>query len=228
MRFNWFKKNNEDIEDESWKAYVDSFQDGYPPKTPIEEVRFVVFDTETTGLDLKQDHILSIGAIAVQGNEINIADRLECYVQQTYQPKAETVAVHGILSKHPANGLAEWEAIKAFLHYIGPSVLVAHHAAFDIGMINGVLTKNIGKRLKNKYLDTSYLAKRLSFNSAQQRKGQYTLDNMCRLYHIPTSDRHTAAGDALITAVLLLKLLARLKKRGLHTLGDLLRPQRVI
>jgi DNA polymerase-3 subunit epsilon len=228
MRINWFKKNKTDIQDESWKTYLDSFHAAYPAKTPIEEVRFVVFDTETTGLDHKQDHILSIGALAVLGNQIDIADRLECYVQQSYQPKAETVAVHGILSKHPASGLAEWDAIKAFLAYIGPSVLVAHNAAFDISMVNHVLAKNIGKKLKNKYLDTSYLAKRLAFNGAPHRKGEYTLDNMCRLYQIPASDRHTAAGDALITAILLLKLLARLKKRGIHTLGDLLRPKRVI
>lgn len=223
---NLFRRKQERDFPAYWQAYLSAFDQPYRRKTPVEEVRFVVFDTEATGLDLEKDHVLSIGAVAVKGNEIAISDRLECYVHQNYEPSAETIAVHGILPGHPAQGEAEREAIESFINYIGNAVLVAHHAAFDVGMINKILQREIGQKLKNKVLDTSYLARRLAMRPQHARPGTFGLDNLCRLYQIPMSDRHTAGGDAFITAVLLLKLLARLRKRGVNTLGDLLKAKR--
>ena len=93
-------------------------------------------------------------------------------------------------------------------------------------MVNKVLQRELRQKLKNKVLDTSHLARRLALKPQHARPGTFGLDNLCRLYQIPMHDRHTAGGDAFITAVLLLKLLARLRKRGVHTLGDLLKAKR--
>ncbi|MCB0644764.1 MAG: hypothetical protein KDC44_24130, partial [Phaeodactylibacter sp.] len=79
-------------------------------------------------------------------------------------------------------------------------------------------------RLQNRLVDTRDLAIRVEHVIKPDivKPGNYTLDSLCRRYQIPMSDRHTAAGDAYITAILLLKMLHRLKKRGIANFGQLL------
>ena len=209
---------------EFWKQYLASFGGAPGKRTPIEEVRFVVFDTETTGLDVKKGRILSIGAVSVLNWQVDLGERLECYVQQSCLPAGKTIELHGILPGHNKRyGIDEAEAVRRFVEYCQGSVLAGHHIAFDISMINQILKGLIGRKLINKRIDTAALAARVSGKKGYEQPGSYSLDALCRKYNIPMSDRHTAAGDAFITALLLMKLLARLKKRGVHTLGDLLR-----
>ncbi len=223
--FNWFRKkpSNREAHPPFWQSYLSAFEDQpFDPRQPVSEVTFVVFDTETTGLDTQQDHILSMGAVKVRNWTVEVSSRLEIFVQQAYQPKGEVVAVHGILPGAHDASFPEPEAVKQFLSYCGSGVLVAHHAAFDITMVNKALGKLGPFRLENKVLDTGTLARRVAQHPQLARPGTYGLDQLCRQYHISPSDRHTAAGDAFITALLLMKLLYRLEKRGVHTLGSLL------
>lgn len=197
-------------------------------KTPVAQVPFVVFDTETTGLDHKKDKLLSIGAVKVQHWQVDVGDHLELYVEQRYErpAKGETISVHGILPKGHQQTVTEEEALRQFLAFCGGSVLVAHHLGFDRAIINGLLRNYPGVKLKNKGVDTAVLAKRVAGPADSAKRGTFGLDQLCKDYHIPMSDRHTAAGDAYITALLLMKLLQRLEKRGVHTLGDLVRTRR--
>ena len=226
MIFDWVAKLLGPIPDypEFWRQYLDSFDGTLGKRTPIEEINFVVFDTETTGLDARKDRILSIGAVKVKNWQIDLGQRLDCYVQQSYTPIGETIEVHGILpGVNNENNIDEIEAVQHFVGYCHNSVLVGHHVAFDVSMVNQVLKGMIGQRLANHRLDTAALAARVSEKKEYEQPGTYGLDTLCRKYKISMSDRHTAAGDAFITAVLLMKLLARLKKRGVKTLGGLLR-----
>ena len=226
MIFNWLTNLLGPSSDhpEFWRAYLASLDGALGKRMPIEEVCFVVFDTETTGLDPKKDRILSIGAVKVHNWQIDLSQRLDCYVQQSYQSPGATIEVHGILpGSNKAQDIDEIEAVKNFIEYCHNSVLVGHHVAFDISMVNQVLKGMIGQKLVNKSLDTASLASRVSEKKDYEQPGTFALDDLCKKYRIPMSDRHTAAGDAFITAVLLMKLLARLKKRGVKTLGGLLR-----
>lgn len=205
-----------------WKAYLDSFKDSYRKNTPISELRFVVFDTETTGLDLKKSRMLSIGAVSVQGWQIALEDSLECYIRQDYKPDGESIEVHGILPGSQEEQLSEEEAARRFVGFCRNAILVGHHLSFDVAMANRVLQRLTGGKLLNRQLDTAVLARRLAGAEQVYKQGTFGLDNLCQQYHIPMSDRHTSAGDAFITAILLLKLLARLEKRGVRTLRQLL------
>lgn len=206
-----------------WQAYLESFQARpFNKKQPVETISFVVFDTETTGLDLRKDHILSIAALRVQAWQIDLNDRLEYFVHQAYRPEQAAVAIHGILPGEREHSLSEAEAMARFLAFCGNSVLVGHHAAFDVAMVNEAL-KNMGAgKLRNKLLDTGVLARRLARRPSAGPQPPLGLDQLCQQYKIPMSDRHTAAGDTYITAILLIKLLYRLEMRGVRTLGGLL------
>lgn len=196
-----------------------------PSKKPLSEVRFVVFDTETTGFDLKTDKIISIGAIALTAQRIEVGDAFEVLVRQEKVGDRDAVSVHGLLRKDIASGIDEKSAVTAFLDYIANSVLVAQHAGFDITMVNRVLWKHFGIRLFNDVVDTASLAKRLEkgpYYNLAHKAGEYRLDNLCERYNIRLHDRHTSAGDAYLTAQLFQRLLAKGKKSGIDTAGSLL------
>lgn len=202
-----------------WLEYQNKFKIKNPER--IQENSFVVFDTETTGLDLKIDRILSIGALKVQQNTIEVSDVFERFINQsTFNP--ETVAIHGIIKNDLNSQTTEEDAVKEFLSYIGNSVLVAHHVAFDIGMINKVLSRMGLPRLKNKFLDTMllYRASRINSNLID-RERSYSLDELAENLNISVKDRHTSAGDAYITAIAFLKIVSRLSGQKNGRMKDL-------
>lgn len=211
--FTFFRKNKYPP---YFKAYLNSFKT--KPAKSIKETRFVVFDTETTGLNPKKDKILSIGAVCINQGCIDIADYFEQYLTQEKFTSA-TVEVHGILKEGKVKKITEPQAIKQFLAFIKNSVLIAHHAAFDIEMINQALYQLKLPKLKNKYIDTGILYKKLK----NKEHKHYNLDALCTEFNIPKHDRHTANGDAFITALLFLKIISSLKKERNLPFSDLFR-----
>jgi DNA polymerase-3 subunit epsilon len=136
--------------------------------------------------------------------------------------RAETVPIHGILKGGEIKKITELAALKLFLKYIGNAVLVGHHVKFDVEMINEILRRNKLPLLLNKTIDTGYLYKKSKHTIYQNGKQHYTLDNLCDELNISKSDRHTATGDAYITAIAFLKILSRLNKNGDLKFRDLL------
>jgi len=194
----------------------------------LKEVRFVVFDTETTGLDLSKNRLLSIAGVGMQGLHVQLDDTFEAIVAQPDVGGADAAVIHGLVSRDLAGGLPEDVAAARFLAFAGDAVLVAHHAAFDIRMLEKAIARYRGAKIWNSVVDTAGLAERVEagpMSSARahgtQRKA-YQLDSLVERYGIAVSERHTASGDALATALLLQRLLNRAEHRGIHTLGDLL------
>ncbi|WP_303315599.1 3'-5' exonuclease [Flavivirga abyssicola] len=210
MIFKWFRKHKKNAPD-FWVDYVDSFKNA--DKNSIGETRFVAFDTETTGFDKKNDRILSIGAVSFIGKSIQVNNSLELYLEQdVFNP--ETVKIHGLMKKGSLEKVTELEAIKTFLAYVKNAVLIAHHANFDKNMMNEMLSRNGLGKLKNRFIDTGSLfnkSKHIIYR--ENLKEHYTLDDLCNELNVPKVDRHTANGDALITAIVFLKILSRLDKR---------------
>jgi DNA polymerase-3 subunit epsilon len=147
----WFKRKSYPA---YWEDYLNHFKNGQ--EQDISKIRFVVFDTETTGLDIKMDRILSIGCVGIQDLKIKVSDQLETYVEQE-QFNSSTVKIHGLLKEGTAAKISEARAIKHFLSYIENAVLVAHHAAFDVAIINAALPRLELPKLKNRTLDTGHL-----------------------------------------------------------------------
>ncbi|WP_439881566.1 3'-5' exonuclease [Pontibacter sp. MBLB2868] len=210
-----------------WKAYIQCINSQPPSETALNGAEFVVFDTETTGLDEKQDKVLSIGAVKVRGGQVLVQDSFEFVVRQEIAAGNKSAEVHGLLRQEVGQGVPEPEVLERFLSFIGNAILVGHHVAFDVEMVNGMIRRSgISGKLHNKTADTAHLAKRLEprhHSPDSFSRSDYTLDALICKYKLPTESRHTAAGDAFITAILLLKLLAQAKKRGIETVGELVR-----
>ncbi|TDB61817.1 3'-5' exonuclease [Arundinibacter roseus] len=193
-------------------------------RLPFEEITCTVFDTETTGLDAGKDKILSIGAIQLKGNELFVGKSLSILVRQKQDFKI--AAIHGII-RNEEDGMEQSEAIRQFLEFIGTSVLIGHHVDFDIAMINAALKGMQAGPLKNQKIDTAHLAARLNSSpDALPQAGQFSLDVLCKQYGLVTKARHTADGDAYLTAILFLHLRHRLRERGVHSLQALTQKKR--
>tara|TARA_R110002051_G_scaffold4032_17_gene21336 strand:+ start:875 stop:1537 length:663 start_codon:yes stop_codon:yes gene_type:complete len=206
---------------EFYKEYARKFSETTSPT--LEDTRFVVFDTETTGVNARKDRMLSLGALEIRNNEIKIANSLEVYIEQELF-KEEAVAIHGILRQNKNQvKITEEEAVKQFLLFAGNSVLVGHHVGFDIAIINYALKRLGAPKLKNKFTDTSVLFKRsVHLVNITNPDKVYSLDELCEALNISKNDRHKAMGDALITALAFLKILTRLKSSKKTSLKKIL------
>lgn len=200
---------------EFWKEYETLFSEAVSEK--IEDAVFVVLDTETTGFSIKKDRMLSIGALRLQNNAIKAKDAFEVFLNQTTFD-AKTVEIHGILKKGKTKRIEEIDGLKTLLKLLGNSIIVAHHAGFDVAMINAALERHNLPKLKNKTLDTAVLYHKSLPKSKRKTEGHYSLDMLCREFNIPKTDRHTALGDAYITAIAFLQILEKLKPISLEQL----------
>ncbi|SDQ81324.1 3'-5' exonuclease [Flagellimonas zhangzhouensis] len=201
-----------------WWEYEEHFNEKLPDSIP--ENTFVVLDTETTGFSLTRDRMLCIGALKLLDNNIVVKDSFEVYIEQEHYD-SDSAEIHGILKKSKRDLMSELEALKQFLVYAKNHILVGHHVMFDINMINAALKRNGLPKLKNKTLDTESLYIRtLLISTVVQKKERYTLDDLAKKFSISRKDRHTALGDAFITAIAFLRTIEKLKPQKIK---DLLR-----
>ncbi|MBT9612833.1 MAG: 3'-5' exonuclease [Burkholderiales bacterium] len=145
---------------------------------------------------MRRDRLISIGAVAVQGETISFADSFDIVLKQDAVSPTDNILVHGIGNAAQREGAPPAEALLRFLHYLGKSRLVAYHAAFDEAMIGRAMQTYLGLKFKRHALDLAYLAPAL-FPSKQR-----SLDDWLTHFGIPTFARHNALSDAYSTAQL--------------------------
>ncbi|WP_338407288.1 3'-5' exonuclease [uncultured Flavobacterium sp.] len=192
----WIKNINKE-HPEFWKDYVSKFDE--------KSNRFVVFSTETSGLNPKEDVILSIGSFAVIDNNIIIGDSFETIISQ-YKFFHNNGIINEFTLESKMEKLIEPDAIQAFIKFIGNAILVGHHVDFNVEIINEALERLDCGRLKNEALDIDIMHQKLNDISNKQ----FLLDELCDIFKIPKSDRNSASEDAYKIALLFLKLKSRL------------------
>ncbi len=193
----WLKNINKDYP-EFWKAYLSKFEQ--------KSNRFVVLSTETSGLSLSKDVILSMGAFSIINDSILIADSFETVIAQ-YKFFHDNGISNEFTVETKMKKMVEPDGINALVDFIGNSVLVGHHIDFDVEMINIALEKLGCGRLKNEALDIDVMHRKL--NDINNK--QFSLEELCDIYKIPKSDRNSSSEDAYKIALLFLKLKSRLR-----------------
>ena len=204
------------------ERYNASFITTWTDQTPIDQVRFVVLDSETTGLDPRTDRIITIGAVAVCAGEILLEDSFDVLLEVVENTSA--VTVHGITRDEARGGLDEADALERFLDYVRDGVIVGHHIGHDIGVLDAACERHWGVRTLNPSLDTMDLTLHLERDGAFAGRPpirSFTLDALCEMFGVIPHDRHTASGDAFITAQVFLRLLTLAARHGRTTLAQL-------
>lgn len=181
------------------------------PATPLNEVPFVVFDTETTGLSHDDDGIIEIAGVRVQGGIVHESDMFESLVNPVRPIPYDAQRVHGITDAMVADAHLLETVLPQFLGFADDAVLVAHNASFDIGFINPTLEAMGWGPYRGPVVCTLRLSRYL-----YPDERRHDLDTITKRLGLPPLMRHRAAGDALQTARTLLRFCDRLLETG-HT-----------
>jgi DNA polymerase-3 subunit epsilon len=188
-------------------------------RTPLEPVRWVAIDCETSGLDIASDRLLSVGAVAVHGGRIAAGEYFASTVAQRDPSPAANILVHGIGGDAQRAGRPLDEVIGELKAFAGEGVPVGFHAPFDAGIL-----RRHGLKLRAAWIDLATLMPVL-FREKAPRSGS-TLDHWLTAFGIAAGQRHDALSDAFATAELHLVALAELKRRGVRTVEALRQTER--
>lgn len=189
-----------------------------PATCPLNEQRLVVLDLETSGLDMRRDIVLSIGAVVIENGAINLGDQFESTLLRPAQKVSESVLIHGIAPSELEAGDDPVEALLDFMDFVGDSPVLAFHAGFDQRMLARALKQAIGYKLRHTFIDVAELAPMLCPDNRPRQNG---LDQWCSHFGLQVLQRHHASADALATAELALILFSKARRQGLDSVAAL-------
>jgi DNA polymerase III subunit epsilon len=193
-----------------------------PLSTPIDELTFIVFDTETTGFQVAtSDRLIEIGAVPVQGLKVSENDQFQTYVNPGRQISREIIELTSITNELVSVAPPATDAISRFFAYVETHeavCLVGHYVSFDSLVLKSELKREKLGLKKLFTIDTLDLIGFIAPSYDMRDLHRYAMAFGTRIY-----DRHSAIGDALTTAYLFTELLHQFKDRGNRTWGELIR-----
>jgi DNA polymerase-3 subunit epsilon len=179
----------------------------------LADLVLTVFDTETTGLNpAGGDEIIQIGATRIVNGKLLRQESFEQLVNPGRLIPAATVPIHGITQEMVIGKPLITEVLPAFYAFAHDTVLVAHNAAFDMRFLQ-LQEKNTGLVFSHPVLDTLLLSAVVHPNQESHR-----LEAIAERFNITVLGRHTALGDAFVTAEIWLRLVPLLETMGIKTL----------
>ncbi|MCV2217952.1 3'-5' exonuclease [Thauera sp. Sel9] len=180
---------------------------------PLTELVFTVFDTETTGLNPSQgDEIIQIGATRILNGKLLRNESFEQLIDPRRPLAAASAEIHGITEEMLKGQPAIDTVLPAFHAFAADTVLIAHNAAFDMRFLQ-LKEEATGLRFDQPVLDTLLLSAVVHPNQESHR-----LEAIAERLGLTIVGRHTALGDAIVTAEVFLKLVPLLADKGIRTL----------
>ncbi len=182
---------------------------------PLRECTFVVFDTETTGLSPSDgDEIIQIGGIRIVRSRLLYNETFDQLVDPQRSVPQASVEIHGIQPELLVGQPVVEQVLPRFHKFAEGAVLVAHNAAFDMKFLQ-LKQARAGVRFDHPVIDTLLLS-----SIVHPTWGTHSLDEIADRLNVTIVGRHTALGDAIVTAEILIKLLPLLQAKGINTLQE--------
>ncbi|MEC7120273.1 MAG: 3'-5' exonuclease [Pseudomonadota bacterium] len=208
-RADFFQKQAAETRDLRLKRY---YQAGIvAPETPIGDVPLLAMDFETTGLDPKQNGIVSIGLVPMR------LDRIQCHqihywiLKPRFNLRHDSIVIHGITHSAVADAPDLLSILDTLLQQMAGHVMVVHHAGIERQFLDAALKARIGEGIHFPVIDTMSLEARLYRHGAPsfwqkllgQPKTSIRLADSRTRYGLPHYRPHHAVTDALACAELL-------------------------
>lgn len=175
---------------------------------------WVSLDLETTGLDPKRDHILSLAAVPVRQGRVLLSQRFERRIRPDRGFDIESARHHHITPDEAAEGIQVTRAVRELLHWLGGRTLLGYNLGFDVAMLAPHVKALAGFGLPNARAE---LGDAFAARQARARPNEPpNLDfaHITRTLGVPVLVRHSALGDATTVALCWLALQARPANRG--------------
>lgn len=167
---------------------------------------YVCFDCETTGLNPKIDDIISIGAVLIKDNTIVSSKKFVKFVKPKTKLQAEAIQIHHIREMDLLDAEDIDDVIHEFLDFVGNRTLVGYFLEFDVAMVNKYLKKQLGIKLPNKALEVSAIYHDYKIERIPQSNIDLRFDTIMEDLQIPVFGKHDAYNDAIMTAMMFIKL----------------------
>jgi DNA polymerase III subunit epsilon len=198
------------------------------PTRPFTGARFVVMDTELTGLDEKRDSIVSIGAVRMTGGVIDLGDTFYQLVNPETALSASSVVIHEITPSEVAAKPPIDAVLAEYLAFASDDILIGHFVSLDLAFLNREMRRVFKHELRNPVLDTlsiyEWLSRRLKPHAHfKATPPGYRLYDIAKCFDIPMNVAHNAIADAYTTAQLFQRFLPLLTEVGINTLDELIR-----
>ena len=194
---NWYKNfNRSKLKDKNFEFLFEEDTSG----------EYIVFDTETTGLNPKVDDVISIGAVKIKENKIITSETFEVFIKNSCDISPRSIEIHQIRNCDLDDAITTEEAVKEFLRFIGSRPLVGYYLEFDIKMINKYVKPMLGVNLPNKAIEVSEIYFDKTIALIPQGNIDLRFDTILSKCGVPDMGAHNAVNDAIMTAMIYLKL----------------------
>jgi len=180
----------------------------WDPPPPDE---WVALDCETTGLNVRSDEIISIGAVRIAGDRILTSERLSLLGRPGKRRiSADSVRVHGLRQRDVLDGVDPDEATMALMRFIGSRPLVGYYLEFDVALVDRAIFPRLGVGLPQRKIEVSsmfYDWKRRQLPPYHEpAQIDLRFATMMRELDLPMEAAHDAVSDAVMAALAFIKL----------------------
>jgi DNA polymerase-3 subunit epsilon len=186
-----------------------------PSTTPVADVDLLAVDFETTGLNLRKDHVLAVGWVPVSSGQVVLGGAFEAVVRPPSGVEVgDSATVHGLTDDELASAPTLADVLPDLLAALHGRVLLAHHAPIELGFLTAAAQAVYGARLPLIAVDTMSVQHRLVAGGHEEAApGLLRLNAARRHFGLPRYSAHRALTDAIATAELLLAQAAELAHR---------------
>lgn len=184
------------------------------------EADWCALDFELTGLDPREDEIVSFGAIPIHQGRLQLRDAVTRLVRAPRESSEAAIRVHGIRTVDVAHLPPLADAIAPLLRAITGRVLVVHTAAIERAFLRRALRAQ-GLRLRGPIVDTEVLGRLWLHDRDGSLRRHLSLTDLAAALGLPAERPHDALGDAQTTAQAFIALAAHLDSVHAETVGTL-------